>query len=182
MSLLLAAALLPIGLSGCSMTTEQGRDGEAHSSRVKLYPSVKSMAEDSSTVVVGTVTEQRVAADIDQTTDFTISTVEVSTVQKAKDPIVRGDKLIVRQVGSQKQPEPGPLMAVGTTYLLYLTPSGLEGELSAQFYITGANAGLYQAVAAERQTSYAANDVFKQVEKQDGEDLPAELTLSESTK
>lgn len=180
---LLLVAVLPLGISGCSMNTEQGRDeGGAHSSRVKLYPSVKSMADDSSAVVVGTVTEQRVAADIDETTEFTISTVEVSEVQKSKDSISRGDKLIVRQVGSQKQAAPGPLMAVGATYLLYLTPSGLEGELREHFYITGANAGLYQAASAERRASYASNDVFKQVEKQDGEDLPAEITLSESTK
>lgn len=122
------------------------------------------------------------AADIDQTTDFTISTVEVTNVQKAKDPVVQGGKLIVRQLGSQKQPAPGPLMAVGDTYLLYLTPSGLEGELSTQFYITGANAGLYQAAAAEKRTNNAPGDVFKQVKKQDGESLPEEITLSESTK
>lgn len=181
LSIVVAAMLLSAALSGCSMNTA-GEDGEAHSSRVKLYPSIESLAGDSAAVVVGTVREQRVAADIDKTTDFTLSTIEVSNVQKANEPVVPGEKLIVRQLGSQKQTAPGALMEVGTTYLLYLTPSGLDGELGTQFYITGANAGLYQAAEAQRRTNYAPSDVFKQVEKQDGESLPEQVTLSQAIK
>ena len=176
-SLSLLVSLLVVVLAGCSSTSTN--DG-SHTSRVELYDSVASMAEDSSAVVVGTVSGQRTVADIDQTTHFTLSTITVTSTPKSDGSVAEGSTVIVRQIGSVEQPAPTPLLEIGTTYLLYLTPSGLSGELASQFYITGGNAGLYQAKGSvDQQTE---EQIFIQVEKEEGENLPSELTPGQAVK
>ena len=169
---------LVTALTGCSSLISRS-DGDAHASRVKLYDSVASMAQDSSAVLVGTVSSQEVATDIDPTTHFTLSTITVTNTPKSDGSITEGSTVTVRQIGSAEQPAPTTLMEVGGTYLLYLTPSGLTGELASQFYITGANAGLYQATGDVEAQS--VQQIFAQVEKQEGENLPRELTPEQAT-
>lgn len=94
-------------------------------------------------------------------------------------PLAPGDRIVVRQIGSEEQPAPTPLFTVGGTYLLYLTPSGLEGELASQFYFTGANAGIYEAADAgnARRGTPAG---FVQADPEEGESLPSSVTVEES--
>ncbi|KRF08951.1 hypothetical protein ASH00_04545 [Arthrobacter sp. Soil782] len=159
-------------------TTTQG---EAHAARVKLYPSLKSMADDSTAVVVGTVTAQRVAADIDPATDFTISTISVTSAKRSNGSVKSGTTVEVRQFGSANQVPLVPLMEVGGTYLVYLTASGLPGELGTQFYVTGSNAGLYQAaVSGPLRQGDISKTVFTQVAAEEGEALPAETTVDQA--
>lgn len=177
-SVTLFLGALVTALTGCG-SLNSSNDGDAHASRVKLYDSVASMAQDSSAVLIGTVSSQEVAADIDPATHFTLSTVTVTNTPKSDGSIAEGSTVTVRQIGSAEQPASTTLMEVGNTYLLYLTPSGLSGELASQFYITGANAGLYQATGDV--ATQSTQQIFTQVEKQEGENLPRELTSEQAT-
>lgn len=148
----------------------------SHMTRVRLYASVGELASDSTAVVVGTVTDQHSAADIDGVTDFTLSTVQVSRVVAGD--VTQGGDVVVRQFGSAAQAAPTPLLEPGATYLLYLTASGLQGDLASQFYVTGGNAGLYRASGGSGKRALAGN--FKQVDAQEGEQLPAELSVADA--
>ena len=184
---LLAAA----SLSSCAGASEPATGTEGGPvertvdvSRVKLYPSPKALAKDSAAVIVGTVAAQRTAADVTPDTDFTISTVTVVQVSKsATGVVVPGGSIDVRQIGSAEEegtPPPSTLMSPGETYLIYLTPSGLGGELASQFYVTGGNAGLYaQDLGADLARS-AAPAGFTKVDPEPGEKLPERMTISES--
>lgn len=69
-------------------------------------------------------------------------------------------------------------MTVGSTYLLYLTPSGLSGALAGQYYVTGGTAGLYTAGSsggAARSTSS-----FSHIKSDEGDRLPADVTLADA--
>jgi len=126
------------------------------------------MAGDSALVIIGTVVSDSVVTDVDPVTEFTLATIRIGDVVKARSPFVQGSKVVVRQVGSASQITEVPLMKVGRQYLLYLTPSGLPGERATQFYVTGANAGVY-AQSGDPSS-------FKQVQRRDGEDLPVTVT------
>ena len=138
-------------------------------SRTRLYSSVSEMAKDSAIVVVGTVLSDSVTADIDPVTEFTLASVRVDKVvdQNQRSPI--GANVVVRQAGSPTQMSQIPLLKTGKQYLLFLTASGLDGEQAEQFYVTGANAGIYE--------NRSGGDAFAQVQRQVGEDLP--MTISE---
>ena len=84
-----------------------------------------------------------------------------------------GSTVIVRQTGSSSQAPAVPLLKVGEQYLLYLTPSGLDGEQAEQFYVTGANAGIYAETSS--------GDEYRQVQRQEGEDLPLTVTEEEAS-
>lgn len=177
-----------VALGGCasgstgapeSISEEHGSD--AHLTRAQLYPDIDALASDSAAIVVGTVTEQRVAADIDDATDFTISSFEVSETLKSNGSTEPGAVVDVRQIGSEEQAAPTDLLTPGSTYLLYLTPSGLEGELASQYYVTGANAGLYEAVGSENRSDASVDTglQFVQVDGTEGEPLPNELSIND---
>lgn len=108
---------------------------------------------------------------------FTLSTLSVETVVTGD--IAPDSQVVVRQIGSKDQPPPAPLMEVDNTYLLYLTPSGLQGDLASQYYVTGGNAGLY---VAEQTNSHSAASVptFVQVDAAEGEGLPSTITIDEA--
>lgn len=164
----LSAIALAIAVAaGCAPLLQQG----VHVDRVTLYPNVASLAKDSSEIIVATVRSQRVVNDIpdDPTFSYTITSADVVEVVDTQKQLAIGDLVEVRQVGTNTSPTPVPLMTKGTTYLIYLTLSGLSGDRASQYYITGSNAGLYVA---------AGNDEFKQVMKEDGEGLPATIKLA----
>lgn len=83
-SLAFATMLATItALSACAVSTSDvATEGGSHMTRVRLYESIDELAEDSAIVIVGTVQSQRVVADIDPITDFTLSNVEVKEVVK----------------------------------------------------------------------------------------------------
>jgi hypothetical protein len=145
-----------------------------------LYPDTKALAADSSLIVIGAIASQQVAADITPDLDFTLSTMTVERVLKGYKGLAPGAQIIVRQVGSETQPPPAPLLSIGSSYLLYLTRSGLPGDLGQQFYVTGGNAGLYSAGGASV-SRRAAADLFQQMAPEPGEHLPTEITSDQAT-
>lgn len=176
------AAIFAGTVSGCASGSDSDQSAGSGSdlSRVRLYANVAEMAADSKLVVVGTATRQSVAADIDPNTDFTLSDVRIVKVLRGAD-VTTGTSVIVRQSGSDKQTPPVPLLQPGRTYLLYLTASGLDGPLSSQYYITGANAGIYALPANSRAaTDPTPATPFAQVQRQNGENLPATLNSEQA--
>lgn len=146
-------------------------------SRVRFYASTAEMANDSDLVVTGVAGNRSVAADIDAETEFTLSEFTINDVL-AGDAHAPGETIIVRQLGSAGQGSPGTLIAPDGTYLLYLTASGLEGELGQQYYITGGTAGLYRAPDGE--LSRSASATFTQVDVDDGDTLPKTIEPSQA--
>ena len=162
-------------LTACSSGPESsGSDG----SRVKFYSSVSDLAADSTIAITRTVEEQHTATDLDDpVASFTISTVTVVAAPKGAS-LAPQAAIEVRQIGSVKQvgPAPAPSLTVGTAYLLYLTASGLSGALASQYYVTGSDAGLYEApspaIAANGRTS------FTQMKTDRGDRFPPAITLN----
>lgn len=168
------AAASGCGSGGVSDST-QGSGSDM--SRVRLYSNVAELAADSKLVVEGTATGQSVADDVDPTTDFTLSEVTIVKVLRGANNIKVGNSIVVRQMGSGKQTPPVPILVPGQVYLLYLTPSGLDGPLSSQYYITGANAGIYVQPSTGLAPAVAGTATqFSQVQRQTGENLPASLS------
>lgn len=168
-ALVAGAASTVLLLSGCGSVSQT----ESSMTRVQLYASLEQLASGSILVVVGSVTSERTVADIDDT-PFTIATVQITEVIKGQD----SDKTVeVRQLGGEGLEPPVALLEVGGQYLLYLTASGLPAPLDAQYYVTGANAGIY--VTDEKETARGST-VFTQVTREPGEALPELITLTEA--
>ena len=186
---MVTALSIALGVGACGSGTTAQTSGNATTSkgeisRVKMYDSVKAITDDSDLVVVGTVADQKVVQDIDNETDFTLSTVKVITTKKGD----AGDEtVVVRQTGSTKNQTAGAMMKTGSTYLLFLVHSGLSGDLASQYYVTGADAGIYLAPAtakAKAQTGTAteqdiSGETFNRVNSDSGDNLPATLTVDE---
>jgi len=167
--------LLAFTTSACSSTSSIITDY----SRVRSYQSISDLAEDSELIAVGTVTNRWTAADIDDT-KFTLSRFEITEVLKGDSTV--GETVTIRQYGDPGRWEPVLLLQQGKDYLVYLTASGLDGELASQFYITGGNAGLYGLVNQPR----AHNELetpelsFTQLEPDASDNLPLFLTPYEA--
>lgn len=171
------ALALAFVLGGCTTTaSDQGSGG--HASRVELYSSVAELADASPEIIIGQVERQTVTADIDEITDFTISEVVITDVIKSSLGLEIGDKVKVRQIGSPDLEPPAPLLTSQNGYLLYLTPSGLEGDLATQFYITGGNAGLYATSNDEQLRGGTAE--YDQLQSTPGEGLPQTILESDA--
>ena len=163
---LVAAALVAVGLVSVTACAS-GSSG----SRARMYDSVSSMADSSSLVVTGTVDEQRVTNDVANAGPTTLSTVRVVDTAKTDADHPAGSTIIVRQRGTAGSSHPGMLLRQGTTYLLYLGPSALEGDLAEQFFVTGGAAGVY--VAEDGRTDFRRG-------MDEGDDLPARLRLADA--
>jgi len=159
------AALATAALGGCASSTAEG-------SRARLYGSVAELAADSGAVVTGTVDGQRTVRDL-PAGDTTVSEVTVRATAKADRELPAGATVSVRQMGSAAAPGPAALLQPGRTYLLFLTPTGLDGERAEQFFVTGGTAGIWETDgggADERST-------FTRLPSDDGDVLPERLTL-----
>lgn len=180
---LLVAGLAILVLAGCVPAPTSG----AHGSRAVLYDSIEAMGADSSAVVIGTVIGQSEVKDVPGSeAAFTLSTFEVSKSldtlplgANVKDPfatVAEGTTIIVRQVGTEQVGDsPTELLREANEYLLFLVPSGLDGDAAGHFYVTGGNAGLY--VSSGNSTRGSEKD-YVQVDRQEGEDLPEVLDSS----
>lgn len=104
-------------------------------------------------------------------TSFVLAAVEVSSVEKGD--VQEGSTIIVRQTGYLED----SLLEDGGTYLFYLVPTGLEGDLADQYYVTGVTAGIYEKVTVDSQSS--ASDSFVRVAPDSGDELPESLTSKE---
>ncbi len=103
------AALTMGGAAACGTTNTAGGSpsgSESSStgsiSRAAMYSSIADLASASDAVVIGSVASQKVAADVDGTTEFTLSTIDVSSVLKGD--VQDKSQIVVRQTGSTKQP------------------------------------------------------------------------------
>lgn len=129
--------------SSASPAADSSSEVGSHMTRVRGYKSVKELKDDSDVVAIVTVGASRVARDVDDVTDFTLSECRVSRHIKGK--ASRDASLIVRQLGSSGQATPVPLLRENHQYLLFLTRSGLAAPLDEQFYVTGADAGIFSS-------------------------------------
>lgn len=185
-------SVLLCALTGCSAPsagTTTGGSG-SHASRVQFYDSIPDLADDSTAVVVATVGDQHEANDITEDTDFTLSDVTVVEAPKPDEATQPGATITVRQFGSKEQPPVATLLEPGRTYLLYLTATGLDGELGSQYYVTGSSAGLYESDESSVSRRAAASDTatFTKVPaleaeaEPDGEadSLPNQVVLSDA--
>lgn len=185
----LVIATATVSLAGCtSSSLSTVSPVHAHMSRVKYYATSDALTADSARVVVGTVTTTRVVHDItgDPTAALTISTVRVDQSVASNGAVAATSFVEVRQFGKSADDAPVPLLRSGQRYLLFLTASGLPGDLAKQFYVTGADAGIYLHSASAQKTpplgsgSTERGQAFSQVVSDDGDDLPAVLTLPAS--
>lgn len=174
------------GLTGCSTP------GTVHigGSRSELYDSVEGIAADSSLVAVVELTGQEIltpSSNID--IPYTLSTVSLvdtfapaglagelrrGITATAAEP---GSQIVVRQMGTAEMETPAPILKSGRKYLLFLTPSMLEGEAASQFSVTGGSAGVFDApddVAARGEDA-----TFTHAPYEEGDKLPETLTASD---
>ncbi|WP_243073714.1 hypothetical protein [Microbacterium sp. SS28] len=142
-------------------------------SRVKLYTSLQELIADSGAVVSGVVTAEQMGED--GATVFTLDversfTPEVlgSTSPEPAVPVAEGTVVHVRTFGGMTSSVPSATLQVGDRYLLFLTPTGLNGAAADEFFITGMVAGIY----------FSADDHYARM-VDDGDDLPAELRDSD---
>lgn len=163
--ILIAAVIVCTALFGQLGTTSKGTS----ISRSEIYQSVSQLADDSDAIIIGTVESSENVSDIDLSTEFVLATVKVADTEKGN--ITTGDTVIVRQTPLSD----AQLMSKGATYLLYLTESGLEGELASQYYVTGVTAGIYE----KTQTSARSAASFERFDKASGDDLPDMIAASE---
>jgi hypothetical protein len=166
-----SALLTALVLSGCSAQPTSSSDG----ARAVSYGSVEAIAGDSAAVVTGTAGAQSTVRDLDDVTDFTLTefTVESSEAQGDGAPSP-GTTITVRQVGVVDN-APAPILESDQNYLLFITPSMLEGDLAAQYYVTGADAGLYVAGDAAK----GAPATYTRLAPNEVDQLPEQLTLNE---
>ena len=136
-------------------------------SRHALYESIDELAADSSVVVVGTAGAQHADGST------TVSSVEVTNVpanpqlganlEAGTSSVSVGEVVAVRQEGDS-------VLSSGEEYLLFLTSSMLPGDAAAQYFVTGAVAGIYQR----------DGDVFRRVELDSGDQLPETITIADA--
>ncbi|WP_426320420.1 hypothetical protein [Microbacterium sp. E-13] len=174
------------GLVACSTPGTVQMDG----SRSELYDSVQGIAADSSLVAVVEVKSQEVLKPAsDKDTAYTLSTVSVIStfsptglareIPNGVNPsgMTAGSQIIVRQMGTSEMDTPARILNAGEKYLLFLTPSMLEGKAGSQFYVTGGSAGVYAAPSDV--TSRADDAAFTHGPFEEGDTLPDTLTAKE---
>lgn len=166
-------------VSGCSSTSEAESGGVTGGdfTRAKFYASEGALRADSSVIVVARVQSQTIADDLTPGLDFTISELEVSQVKKGKGLSLKPGQVIkVRETGKSGDGAGWKYLDAGETYLLYLVASGLPGDKSSQFYITGANVGSFLQVPTPGGPSK-----FKHLNPAPGDRLPEELSQGDVT-
>ncbi len=173
-----AIATVLIGVSGCSALGFQQETTTTHVSRVTIYDSLKSMAVDSTDVIVGTVIDERTVADLNPQTPYTIAGISVVEVAKSTSGIAIDDRVEVRQLGGEGLIGPVPHVEKGETYLFYLAQSGLDGDLAAQFYVRGIAAGIYRW--SETNAQGEEDPLFEQFYRDEADQLPQTIRLSEA--
>lgn len=165
---------------GCTNSSTTYADG----ARSTLYDSVQQLSRDSVAAVVATVADQQVVGKDSETT--TLSTIKVAEVTRdgfgtnlpsGQAGFPQGTPVVVvRQLGGPDIQGPAPMLEVGRSYLLFLTPTMLPGEDGAQFYITGGSAGYY---AAPQGAALDAKASFTKV-GDEGDRLPGQITLAQA--
>jgi len=144
--------ILAVGIVACGPAPSQHMDGSRH----ELFDSVRSISAASSNVVVVEVRSQ--TEENGPQIPYTISDAKVLTqfapaglgsALGLKAPRAISGEVAVRQMGSKDVSTPAPILETGRQYLLFLTPSMLEGEAAVQFSVTGGSAGIYSVESGE---------------------------------
>lgn len=154
LSLMTGVILAAVALTGC---TSSGIEASRHT----LYDTLEGIAGDSSAVLVVEIISQEV---VEGEPDSTVSTARIvdafspaglasslteEAIARAGD-VTSLSEVTVRQLGtSSMTTTPAPILAVGKQYLLFLTPTMLEGDGPADFYVTGGDAGIYDVAGGE---------------------------------
>ncbi len=123
--------VLGLLLSGCAAEAAQEELG----SRATLYDSVHQLADDSTAVVIATVTAQD---------DMSISGSDGTVSELA---VADRAAMHVFQYGSEVVSASAPLLEAGHTYLLFLSAGDLPGIDDNEYYVTGSSAGVYERTA-----------------------------------
>ncbi|MEO8094287.1 MAG: hypothetical protein ABI632_05050 [Pseudolysinimonas sp.] len=160
-----AAALVSVLVfAGCVSTS--GSSG----SRDELYSTVSQLSANSALVVVGRVTLQD---NVDDPQATVVSTIEVGErfVTAGLGNGLPGGTPIPDKIGGvlQVRQVTKPYLETGQSYLLFLVPSGLPGEAGGQYFVTGANAGMYHVEG----TNFVHGDFTE------GDTLPGTLTRAD---
>ncbi|MFH8251065.1 hypothetical protein ACH3VR_11915 [Microbacterium sp. B2969] len=151
---------------GLTIVTLVGCSQSVSGSRHTLYDSIDALAADSSAIVVGTVTSHHVEGE------GTVSSVQVSNaptnpqlganVEGGACDIAVGDVVDVREIGE-------PHLDAGGDYLLFLTPTMLTADAAADYYVTGADAGIY----------VRDGDVMRRLVTDSGDALPETISIAD---
>lgn len=172
--IILSVALVAlIAVLSCIQRLPAGRQQYQEYTRTTMYSSLDSLSKDSDLIVEGTVGEQKTAHDLSDTVPFTIATVTVNGIYKGEDTDAK--QIEVRQTGTADE---APLHN-GTTYILFLTRSGLQGDKAGQYYITGVTAGVYRKGAAMARSGMESS--YRRVDSGTGDNLPERIRLSDIT-
>lgn len=188
--ILVPAAVAALLLSGCAAEqppeeTFSSGDLDGHGSRAELYESFDELASDSAVVAIVEVRSQEVVYDLDGQQPFTLSTAAVVESMAMEslgtglpsDLAPRGEtpsEVVVRQMGGDGLPIEAALEP-DRTYLLFLSPSGLEGALASQYYVTGATAGVF-VPTSDVEAAGAAETTFEHLGPYEGDSLPEQVT------
>lgn len=135
----LAAAVvaLLVGAIGCS--------SQSSGSRHELFDSLEGIEAASTMIVVGEVIDQAMGDDVTVSTIVVEESFRPAALATALDiaPSPAADTVQVRTMRPASASP--PILSAGATYLLFLTPSMLPGYEADQFFVTGADAGIYAA-------------------------------------
>lgn len=169
-TMVVASALLL--LSACASAPPNDSEVTGmHGSRTVLYQDVEHLLGDSTIVVRGVVVEQTTAED--QGITQTLSTLEVteSFAVAESDEGAPLASVVVRQYRDGDYSElPAPLLEQGQEYLLFLASAQIRGH-DNHFWITGGQAGLYQADAG--------GEIYRRIAIDEGDALPEQLTAAD---
>lgn len=137
-------------LAGCAV---QGTAGSRHT----LYEGLAALAADSQEVVrVRVDAQSEVGVETAERSGQSAHTLSVAQVLEAwsgdgigsadtqQSRLEVGDRITVRQMGTQSQEMEGELLELGDEYLLFLTPTMIPDAPLEEFYVTGGMAGIYR--------------------------------------
>jgi hypothetical protein len=145
--------------AGCSPTHPQVTT-QREISRISVYGSLGELAGDSDLVAIGKVSSQKIVTDVDPAIAVLISTVVISSTLKGEG----SESVTVRQLLQSGNTEVDGNLQDGKTYLLYLTPSQLKGDLASQYYPVGVTAGIFESSSNTSQ--------FNRLVHNEGDKLP----------
>lgn len=143
-------AVATCALAGCAQTSSEG-------SRAQLFESIDALSAASSIVAVVTVESTETVAGLGGPDPLTLHTVVLDDVlspgtigsdlpdDAPRTAAVVGDTITVRQMGGAGSSAPAELLRHGQQYLLFLTPTMLDGPAADDFFVVGVTAGIYAA-------------------------------------
>lgn len=165
-----AVCVLLIAMAACGapQAKSAGHGAAGHvtvdGARHKAYASIKSLATDSTAILIAKASSQ--AAETDHGVPFATTTMTVVSVVRGYAP----STFRLRQLGSAGSAET-PVAQPGSTYLLFLQPFELQHgvPVAADLFVTvGASSGMFQQQGS----------TFRKTDP-DAQDLPAAVTLAD---